>query len=703
MKTRLISTFSCTAALLTSSLVLAQESDVSGTITTKLHGFDFTKGTGTSRTSFLERYYTRKGWGGGDRHGGFFLDVDLQLKIQLAENSVLTIDRWGDGQYRQGGVAAWDKEAFQVSAKYDFLRTSTGGLSYLFSPAVVEGSTNPAHYFPARTNTASGYLAQFNDYTDRKVFYVDRFSYGAGFQIKPDVLGEATRIQLEWDGYSRKGEKMQSMIFGGSDLSPTTDRALARWRSFTKRIDEMNNRLRLSVTLSPGDLFNLAYTGVLEKFDNRAADFLHRDIPLQAPFFIGNPANELRPVNFVPDSTLVSHSLRVTKQLASTRLTAGAHMADLEQDSFTPGQIALGYDTGEVRIREAFGTADTQVSRLIRLQGHVKYGSRKNASSFPVVGLIDNTASSRLGVRLNEIESFKYGLSATMRPTAWRSTVVVGWEAENKDRDLTFSDAGITPSVSLLKGDTTSDKVFVRTNTRLNAQTVVRAAVSYLWADKTGTVIEPSKGLGIKTALVYTTPKGSLVTMYYDWNDTENDNNSFTDKGVADPRTYYQNIDNTNIAAGLSYDFKASDEVDARMSLNWARQDASVRFFETNRRRYEANPIFNIRDYTGSSIEVYVLSLGAVWKFSPQLHFDAAYDLTLTDGHLATGEVARELSKVDDTLDNAIHTFSVGTTYFMSETMRLRVNYLLEDYSDSAYSLLSARAHMVTFALSVDL
>lgn len=707
MKTFLPRVAACLTGLATCLIGAEEEksSPLTGTITLKAHAFDFTQGYGSSRTSYLEQYYARKGWGETTR-GGFFLDVDWQLKYELDDYNVVTFDRWGEGRYREGGRLAWDKEQFQLSAKYDFIRTATGGLGYMFSPAVVQGSVNPAHYFPARTNTASGYLAQFNDETNRKIFYVDRLTYGAGFEIKPGVLGELTRVSLDWNGYTRKGQKMQSTVYGGSDLLPTTDRALQRWRALSKEIDEMSNQLTLKLQASPGRVVNLTYLGTWDHFNNRAPDLTISSFNLPAPYFVdnANPLRPLRPLGFTPDSTLISHALRATKDMGNTRWSAGAGMADLEQDSFTRPQIALGYETGKVKTRDAFLNFDTAFNRTYRLQGHVRYGSRENASTFPVPGLITDLSRSSLGVRLNETESVRYGLAAILRPKNARTTITTGWQAEDKTRDLTYNAAGgIIPSVSLLKGDTSSDELFVRTNTRLSDQLALRGSLAYTWADKTGFVTEPARDLALKTALVYTTANGDTFSFYYNLKDNRNDNNSFTDKAVVDPKTYYQNIEQTFHSGGLSYDFKPSEAVHTHLSLNWSRQDASVLYYETSRRRYEATTVFNLRDLTSSSVDVYILSMGWVWKYTPQLHFDAAYDLVVTDGNLASGEVARELSKIDDTLDSSHHTLAVGATYHFSAARSVRVGYTLEDYSDSAYPLLSGRVHQVLVGLNFHL
>ena len=677
-------------------------SELTGEITLKLQGFDYASGVGTSRTNFLERYNARRDWISGSTRSGVFMDLDLSLRYEVSNDAVITVDRWGDGHYRQGGRAAYDTERFQVSAKYDFLRTGSGGLNYLFNPNLVPGGTDPSYYFPAQTNTASGYAAQFNNAADRQIFNLNRFAYGLGFMIKPDVLGEFTRITLEWDAYIRTGHRFVNFVFGGSDVIPSTDRALQRWRGFSQRVDENNNRLALSIVASPGDSFNLAYRGVYEKFNNQAPQMLFRNVPLTAPYTVAE-ANLDRPVGFIPDSTLNTHDLRVSKTIATTRVSFGANMSTLEQDSFTLHQMARGWDRGRIDTNGAFVKVDSSLTNSIGLRAFVRYGDRKNKSSFPVDGFFGSSRTN-LGVRLNEIESLRYGLSLTTRPGRMLSSLEFGWRADDKERNLTYNETGVVPGVSLLKGDTKSDELFMRGNVRISDRLILRGGLSYAWADATGLVTEPSEALGARAALVYTAPEGGIFSLYYNLKDSENDNNAFRDKLVDNPTEHFQNIETRFQSAGISYDFQPAPSLDARVSLNWTNQDASVRYFETNRRRYEANPVlFSLRDVTGSEIDVFVLELSSVWQMSEAISYDVAYHLTYTNGHLASGEVATELSWIDNSLDNALHSFALGMTHRLSHNTRYRVSYAYNDYSDKSYSLLSASAHTVFFAFTWDL
>ena len=209
---------------------------LSGEITPKLYVFDYFDGVGSDRTSFLERYRAQQGWSG-DNRSGVYLDLDLDVKYQRDEKSLLSVKRWGEGQYRHGGAAQWETERLKLTADYNFFRRSTGGIDYLFSPNLVPGGTDQAYYPAGSTNTNSGYGAKFNDDSNRTMYHVNRFAYGLGFTIKPGALGPTTTLAVNFDGYLRYGQRRQSYALGGSDVqkapvAPTTDFVLQRWRGF---------------------------------------------------------------------------------------------------------------------------------------------------------------------------------------------------------------------------------------------------------------------------------------------------------------------------------------------------------------------------------------------------------------------------------------------------------------------------------------
>jgi hypothetical protein len=680
---------------------------ITGEITPKAFLFDYFDGVGSDRTSYLERYRAQRGWAG-DTRSGVYLDLDLDVKYQPDDKQSLTVARWGEGQYRHGGRAQWDTERFRFAANYNFFRRSTGGLDQFFSPNVVPGGTDPT-YFPAgSTNTASGYAAQFNTDTDRTLYHVNRFDYGLGFTLKSGVLGEGTTVAVNFDGYLRYGKRRLTYALGGSDVqkapvAPANDFVLQRWRGTTQNVDENMNRLSWSLTTSPRKAFNLTYTGSVEGFDNRARDFTHRDVPLAAPYFYNPTADQTRPLGFSPDSTLSSHLLRVTKSVGATQIAASYNRTELQQDTFTLPQTRLGYNVGEIRTQNAQLEIDSAVTPMVALQGHFKFGQRDNDSSFPVAGLLHPIEAERLGTRLNRLEAVNYGMAVVLRPRGLGSTVTIGWKAEDKSRDLTYHASGITQGVSNFRGDTDTDEIYARWSALNIRGVTLRLTSSYAWADRTGLVAEPSGAAGLKAALGYTAPNGTVFSSYYSIKDRENDQGRLTDKAVAAPITYSRDLSSTVQSAGAAVTFQPAKEANLYVGLDWTRLDASVLFYESSRRRFEATTSFALRDTLGSVVDNYLLAVGGDYAASKDVKLTWAYNLSKSDGDLASGYVARQLHPIDDTLDNVLHTLELGARYQLSMRRQIRFGYRYDNYEDSAYPLLSGGIHSLMVALSIRL
>jgi len=678
----------------------------SGEVTSKLYLFDYFDGVGTEKTSYLERYRGQKGWGG-DRRSGLYLDLDLDLIFRANEDQSFTVKRWGEGQYRHGGQAKWSSEKLQFTADYSFFQRSTGGIDYLFSPDQVPGGTDPTYFYPVATNTASGYVANFVDNSNRFLYDVSRFSYGLGFVIKPGALGEKTTIAVNYSGYLRYGRRLQTTVMGGLDFQSTIagDRSyvMQRWRGFSRNVDENMNRLSWSITASPRDAINLAYTGKLEKFDNRARDYTHRDLAAVAPYIYNPTADITRPLGYIPDSSLSTHNLKVNKVIGGTSVAAGYGVSKLEQDSFSEPQTRLGFKKGEVNLENAFVNFDTNLTPSAGLQGFVKYGRRDNDSSFPVAGLIEPTNAERLNSRTNQIESTKFGVAGVFRPSGLGSTLTLGYQSEDKTRDLTYNNTGIIPSVSLYRNETQTDEIYAKLSA-LNYKGInFRLTTSYAWADKTGLVTEPSQALGLKAAVSYAAPDGMLFSGYYSIKDKENDNNTWTDKAVSTPVTYSQNIASTVQSAGAAINYGPAKDANVYVGLDWMQMDASVLFYESSRRRFESTTTFGLRDTLGSLVDTYMFTVGGDYKASDKLKLYGNYVATVSDGNLASGYVANQLSAIDDTLDSVLHTIELGADYELSKNKRLRLGYRFDKYEDSAYPLLSGGVHSIMVGMTFTL
>ena len=688
----------------------AQEGTVvSGEITAKLYLFDYFKGFGSDRTQFLERYNYQKG---GDNRSGAYLDADLSVLVSDSKRDVFVLERRGFGAHNHRGYLRGDSDRLGLTGYYSNFRSATGGLAFLYSPNLVTGGTDPTYNVPANTN--SGFVAQFNnDSPGQTLFKIDRTTYGAGLALKPQLFGTTATAAVSYDGYKRDGNRFATYVAGGSDVTGGAARVLQRWRGFDMPVEERMNRYTLKLGGAPGG-FALSYEGSLEKFDNKARDVLMGDFAANFAGFFNAPS-ATKPVHFVPDSTLISNSVRMAKNFGSTAVAAGYGLSILDQDSFTQRQQTAGYTVGKITTNSAYLNVNSSVLRGVGLEGFVKYYNRDNDSTFPAIGLINPAGGGeQLDVRIDKIKSLNYGLSAAFRPNTLKSTVTVGWKREDKDRDLTWSAASavapllnaIQPQRSLYRQQTRSDELYVNWVARPMPRLILRVTPSYLSANETGLLTEPEKSFNLKTKVSYAASNGMLTSAYYNYKNKKNANNTFTDGltgPVSDGAATTQDQNKTQQAAGVSFNMPVSERFNTTASLSWMQDDFRTYYLSSNRRRYEApnNSIaFVVRDRPGYDVDSYVFTLGGDWKANDALRYSGSYTFSRSRGNVASGLILSELPAIDGTINNSVNTFALDVDYAMQKKVKLKGSYTYDYYSDKVYSNLTGGYHALMLGVS---
>jgi len=683
---------------------------VSGEITPKLYGFDYFEGAGNNSTQFLERYNYQSALGG-DSRSGIYLDADLNIVATDAQRNVFVLERQGFGAYNQRGTLKADSDTLGFSGYYTHFRSSTGGLGFLYSPNKVAGGTDPL-YFPAGSaNTNDGYVAQFNNDSPGQTLYkIDRTTYGAGLALKPTLFGTNAAAALNFDGYQRDGNRFASYVLGGGDVAGGAARVLQRWRGFDMPVEEKMNRYTLSLSGAPGGV-TMAYEGTLEKFDNQARDYTIADVAPLSAFLVSSN----KPLQFVPDSTLISNNFRLAKNFGPVAVAAGYGLSVLDQDSFSQQQQVAGYSSGKIKTNSAYLNLNSHVLSGVGLEGFIKYYNRDNDSTLPVVGLISATSDQTLGVRIDRIHTLNYGLSATLRPSTLKSDVTVGWKREDKDRDLTWTTVsavapllnGIQPQRSLYREQTLSDELYVSLVSRPMAGVIFRLNPSYVWADKTGLVSEPEESLNVKAKLSYAAPNGMLASGYYNYKNQKNANNTYTDGltgPVRDGAAIAQDVDKTQQAAGVALNMPVGEWINTSASLSWMQDDFETYYMSSNRRRFEApnNAIaFIVRDRPTYNIDSYVFSLGGDWQATDELSLNGGYTYSQSKGNTASGLLLSELPAVDGMINNSVHSLTLGVDYAFKKTLKFKGSYVYDYNKDKVYSSLTGGYHTLMLGVSL--
>ena len=694
---------------------------VTGEITPKLYYFNYTGGPGAGLTPYLQSYSGQESWSG-DRDDGFYADVDLSLTLSGEQGDILTLERQGFGLDNHRGSIKGGGEGIGFGGYYSNYRSNTGGTDYVIRPGTTDNPTDPSY-----TAASTGMLSNFNDDSPAEVdYHTERTAYGVGVKFKPGLLGKGTSLSVNFDGYKRDGNKFATWVAGNGDFAdgPTSgSRAFERWRGYEKPVDENMGRMSLNFTAAPAGLFQFAYDGSYEKFNNKARTALIGDFA----GFLENGVTVFSadtPLHFIPDSTLTSHAVRLSKTFGATAVAAGYGMSTLKQDSFLD-EVSPGFDiadrfVGEISTENAFLNVNHRVSPTLGVEGFVKYFNRDNDSSMEADGL-DRDVVDAWGVRIANIESLDYGLSATFRALPVKSTLTAGWKREDSDRELLYNNEpgpiGQWPSVSLYSEETVSDEIYLKWVARPMPGMTLRITPSYIWADKTALVTLPEESLNLKTALSYAMTDGMQVNAYYNFKDKENGNQSFSDTNkstttilpvVSTTNVYSQKADDTFHAAGFSLNLTPMARMNASASLDWVQSDFETYFFGTNRRRFEAQSIvFDPRGTSAFKVDTWSLSLNGDYQASDRLRLSAGYTFSKSDGDIRTTGLEADAALVPETqndkIDNTLHSFILGANYGLKKNMTLRGGYVYDKYEDDAYSALSGGLHTlmagVSFAL----
>lgn len=684
-------------------LYAAEGTVVSGEVTPKLYSFDYFKGAGTGSTQFLERYNWQKG---SDTRGGSYFDLDLSVVAKNAQRKVFELEREGFGAYNHRGTVKANSDTLGFAGYYTNFRTATGGLNFRYSPGQIpSGGVDTAYAAGDQT----GFVRQFNsDSPGNTEFKIDRMTYGLGLALKPMLFGNTAAALLNYDGYSRDGNRFATYVLGNGDLTGANAvKRPLRWRGFDSPVSEKMNRYTISLNGSPGG-FNLSYEGSIEKFDNQArnlrlGDFNSRINAQAATVSITAPT---RPIQFVPDSTLVSNNFRFAKNYGSTAVAAGYGLSVLTQDSFSAEQDLRGYSTGKITTNSAYLNVTSNVVSGVGIEGFIKYNNRKNDSQFPVVGLINPAATEGLDVRLNRIKLLDYGVAGTFRPGVMKSTVTAGWKHQDKDRELTWSQWGggvvsIHPAQTLYRDKTQSDELYLNWIAHPMPGMILRIAPAYVWAGDTGLVSEPERAFNLKTKLSYAASNGMLASGYYNYKNNKNANNGVTNSaaGGALGGSVMQDIDKTQQAAGVAINVPVGEWIKTHASLSWMKDDFTSYFLRNDARRYDAPTAainFASIDRPNYNIDTYVLTLGGDWQVSDELRWNGSYTWSRSKGNTASGYVFDKLgagNTIDGTISSAVHSLNVGVDYEVKKNVKLKASYVYDYNKDDSYSALTGGYH----------
>jgi len=694
---------------------------VTGEVTPKLIYFNYSGGSGESSPQYLQAYGGERGWGG-DRDSGWYADIDLSLKA----GDYFSLERQGFGRDSHRGNVKGGTGDVGFSGYYSHYRSNSHGLDYLNRPGTANNPVDPA-YFTNTAHTNTGFLARFNDDSPPNVdYHIERTNYGVKVKFKPDLLGKGTSLSLGFDGYKRDGNKFATWVAGNGDFTngpaavPNNDPATTgirtphRWRGYEKPVDETMGRFSINFTASPSGLFQFAYDGSLEKFNNQARTFMMEDMVNLASGVTMTPGSVGEwAMHFVPDTTLMTNNFRLSKTFGATAVAAGYGMSRLKQDDQSTVQAAAGFK-GKVTTDNAFFNINHAFSPSVGAEAHVKYFNRDNQSTQSPTGILDRNVRDEWGVRVNQLETLDYGVAATFKGLPAKSSLTVGWRHLDTDRDLqwnnlTAANIGQWPTTSLYGDNTKSDELYLKWSARPMKDMTLRLTPSWLHANKTGLVSEAEKSFNIKSALGYALSQQTHLSAYYNYKDKRNGDQSVIDTnkpgaGVVPTTTYEykQKADDIFHAAGLSLNHSPSEWLNLSGSLDWSQNDFETYFFGSNVRRFETNIVFDPRGASAYKVDTLSFSLNADYQPTDQLKLRGSYTLSDSSGDISTTSSATAGAyEVNDKIDNTLQTLAFGLDYALKNKLTLKGGYVYDRYKDRAFSNLNGGHHTLMMGVSV--
>jgi hypothetical protein len=722
-----------------------QKAELHGNITPKLIYFDYTHGVGQTSTHFLERYNYLEPNHENNRRYGLIADVDLSLAYSGEDRDYLVLEREGYGKNNQRTKLKVDSDSIKFKAYNSIFESATGGIDYRYNPNAVVGGTDQNYSAAAGNTGESQHVSQFNFDSPDTLYHVTRSNYGASMLFKPVAFNGNGAVEVSFDSTARNGNKMTNYIFPSAALSggsgPTASE-LAQWRGYSQPIDERSKRFAVNLALTPKDMFQLNYEFSIDAFQNNTSPTTIATIsqlsgiPLGAGggaalyFNTAVAAGQADvPLNFVADSTLVSNSLRLSKQFSdSALLSAGLSTAGLKQYSFTSVQQTAGYNDGKTGTDSGYLTGRFNIGKSASLEAFLRYNKRQNDSSYPVAGFYDpvsTTSYARMVMpRINRIETKTYGLQAHLYPSILKTSWTAGWTHEDKDRDLTYATIpALVPQLMLYQDFSSSDEVYLKLISRPSKRWTIRLTPSYLWSNKTGLVTEPEEAVQLKTLVTYSRPEWNelLASGYYNYKEKKNGLLGYSNydqyTGFSSPQT--QKVNSTLQSAGLNISLVPRETLKLNLAYAWNQMDFDAYYFSTNRVRFHylnstggsaAPPpvgytiwplTFLVLNQPNFKVDSHTLSAGVEWQLS-KFSLSGTYSLDWSKGHNASG-LSEPLPAVDSNVDNQLHSLSLGIDYPWKSNMSLRATYTYDYYKDYVYPDLGGALHTLMLGLNFQL
>lgn len=705
---------------------LASASGLHGFIMPKLGYFN-----NSGNPAYLNRYNYLEESFGNNTSKGFVADLDFSLIYGDEAQNYLLMEHQGFGQGNQALRLEGNSQSAKISGYYTSFTSATGTLGFLFNPDQVVGGTDPTFADPLLNPVGEsqhvGYFS--NDSPNTFDYKIKRDSYGGSVLVRPVAFNDRASVELGFDGYKRNGSQVANYVLDNYSLTGTkTDKESNQWRGFANPVDDQASRMTYNFSLSPWDDLLINYEFAVGKYQNKAPTTSFGTIAQWAgPSLQFDPATvDLNsPLFFVPDSTLYSNGLTMSKQFGNTAaVSAGVSASRLEQNTFSETQAALGYTTGRIDTDSWYLSGKVNPTQSVGLEAFARYNRRENNSSYPVSGFFEPVSiysDPRMVMpRINKLTNLTYGIEAKLYPSFLKTTWSAGWRHEDKDRDLEYAVVpAIAPEASLYGERYSADEIYLKMISRPARGWIVRVTPSYLWANETGlSNADPNEMFKLRSSVAYTKPEWNelAITGYYNYTYKITDSLSYSNYTL-DPRGFTlaqdQDTKNKMQSFGVNMSLVPAEELKLTLTYDWSQNDFSTYYFASNRVRFDyplaypgvPNPRpdvgldFIILDRTNYDVDSHTVSAGFEKQWNRYLLM-GNYSLNWAKGKTAEGLAGQSLPTVDESVDNLLHTLSLGVEFAWKRDMSIRGVYVYDHYNDKVFDALSGSRNVLWLGLN---
>jgi hypothetical protein len=545
--------------------------------------------------------------------------------------------------------------------------------------------------FPALPRLGS-HFTDDSDPDDR--FVARRYGGGGEIRFRPGDagIGWSPLTQLSFFGSQelRTGRRQDRFLL---DTDESGNTRLGRFRGRTRELDQEVTTVGGRFVAAPFDLATGVAEVAYQRFHENAPTALVGDIDDPAVTPVGTAAE--RALFFLPDTSLWSGSLRVSRRIGEATLHAGAFASRLAQTGAQPPlQTAAGLDGNDVRTLSAHAAADVPLGRWLDFDAYGKIATRRNGLDRQTSFFEDDNRT-QLAPFLKQRRDVRAGAELSAKPMRG-AKAGVGWRMRDVDRDLDyakpiaedgFPNRSIQPPVSLVGDDSEQQEIYLRGHARLHKRTRVAGEVGWAWAPSIGGPNELERALFAEWRASHgVTAPIPLTLSFFGHFRSGSADDAWELESRFDERSEHKDYERRTLDWGFS--ITAVPRRGSAVYLTLTRQLDRQRFPHVRsnvvRPTGEAFLEFYRDSDLGWETDARILALGATQQVTRAIDLSLAGWLAYVDGEFGRGGHTADALNHPNTIDLAYGSIEAAAGIQLRPELRLGLAYRFDAYRDDA-------------------